>query len=156
MQLTQRSSRAFSLVELVIVVVIISIIAAIAIPRMSRGAAGAADSKLIGDLQTMRKAIEIFSAEHGGQYPTSSGISIALTQYSDVNGTAAQPTRDATYYLGPYLREIPAISVGDNKGKNGIADVTGVNVAWIYNPTTGEIRANATGSDAFGKAYSTY
>jgi prepilin-type N-terminal cleavage/methylation domain-containing protein len=152
----RRLHHGFSLVELVIVVVIIAIIAAIAIPRMSRGAAGAADAKLIGDLATMRRAIEIYAAEHGGVYPTVDGLPIVMIQYSDVTGVVAQSTRDAICYLGPYLREIPALSVGANKGKTGISDVAGNNVGWIYNQNTGQIRANATESDVSGKAYSTY
>src|SRR5438093_2421348 len=106
-----RKSRGFSLVELVIVVVIIAIIGAIAIPRMSRGAAGAADSALVGDLKTLRSAIELYANEHGGLYPglkadgtTDYTVVVnQLTKYSDDQGTTSA-TKTATAIYGPYMR----------------------------------------------------
>ena len=62
--------RGFSLIELVIVVVIIGIIGAIAIPRMSRGAKGAADSAVTANLTVLRNALDLYSTEHVGVYPT--------------------------------------------------------------------------------------
>src|SRR5438034_11191501 len=93
----RKNKRGFSLIELVIVVVIIAIIGAIAIPRMSRGAAGAADSALVGDLKTLRSAIELYANEHGGLYPglLANGttdytkVVAELTQYSDDQGTTS-------------------------------------------------------------------
>ena len=68
-QFCRMRRQAFSLVELVIVVVIIGIIAAIAVPRMSRAANGAGDAALWGNLATLRGAIDMYAAEHGGGYP---------------------------------------------------------------------------------------
>ena len=81
--LSQRSRRAFSLIELVIVVVIIGIIAAIAIPRLSRGSEGAADAALIGDLAVMRSAIDLFSTEHPGSPPLEATFENQMLLYSD-------------------------------------------------------------------------
>src|ERR1041385_314186 len=103
----------FSLIELVIVVVIIAIIGAIAIPRMSRGAAGAADSALTGDLATIRKAIDLYAAEHGGAFPGQATITNQLTLFSDQNGNT-QATKDTTYIYGPYIRSIPTQPLGAN------------------------------------------
>src|SRR4051794_30990853 len=91
------AARGFSLVELVIVVVIIGIIAAIAIPRMSRGTAGAADNALAENLAILRKAIDVFQAEHNGAYPTpgpSCTVEDLLTKYSDADGTAVSRQKD--------------------------------------------------------------
>ena len=149
--------RAFSLIELVIVIVIIGIIAAIAVPRMSRGAEGANDAALRADLATLRSAIDLYKTEHGGQLnPTEAGIVLQLTGYSDLNGVA-QATKDASHIYGPYIRSIPPLPVGAFKGENGIASASGAGIGWIYNETTGAIRANTTTEmDAEGTLYSAY
>lgn len=155
---TRASSRAFSLIELVIVVVIIGIIGAIALPRMSRGATGAADSSLVADLAVMRNAIDLYQAEHGGAYPSFSDFVAQMTTYTDPLG-AAQATKDTTHYLGPYLRSIPELKVGSNKGKNGlIATQGGTTAGWVYDAATGNISANLpnTEVDARGVIYNNY
>ena len=148
-------NRAFSLIELVIVIVIIGIIGAIAIPRMSRGAAGAADSALTANLAVLRNSIELYQTEHEGLYPTVLAFAAELTSYSDIfGGTSA--TKTTVFIYGPYLREVPAIPVGAERGNNGVAAAAGPGIAWIYNETTGQISANAAGTDDKGKAYSAY
>jgi len=150
-------TRGFSLLELVVVVVIIGIIAAVAVPRLSRGSAGAADSALAGDLAVMRNSIDLYSAEHCGAFPKVADIENALLKYSDANGTIGA-TKDTTYIYGPYLRKLPPLPVGAQKGKLHIAGSAGATIAWIYDETTGEIKANTadTEKDATGKLYSDY
>jgi len=150
--------RAFSLIELVIVVVIIGIIGAIALPRMSRGAAGAADSGLIADLAVMRNAIDLYQAEHGGTYPTFATFENQMTNYTDVNGTA-NAVKTSTYYLGPYLRAIPELKLGTNKGQSAlIATQGGTTAGWVYVEATGALSANLpdTEVDARGVKYNAY
>lgn len=150
--------RAFSLIELVIVVVIIGIIGAIAIPRMSRGAAGAADSGLVADLAVMRSAIDLYKAEHGGTLPAFATFETQLTTFSNDAGTA-NASKTTAYYLGPYLRELPSLKVGTNKGKSAIIATQGGTVAgWVYDETSGTISANLAGTelDVRGVAYSAY
>jgi prepilin-type N-terminal cleavage/methylation domain-containing protein len=134
-------SGAFSLFELVIVIAIMAVIAAIAIPRMSRGSRGADEAALKGDLAVLRKAIEVFAAEHGNTYPSVSNIVNQLTQYTDVLGDA-QASRDQIHIYGPYVAKIPPLPVGRRKGGTDIAAEDGENVGWIYNENTGHIRAN--------------
>jgi prepilin-type N-terminal cleavage/methylation domain-containing protein len=153
---TARSRRGFSLIELVIVIVIIGIIAAIAIPRMSRGAEGAAESALIADLAVLRNAIDLYAAEHQGAYPGlgAGGVTFIdqMTKYSDHNGTVSA-TKTAAAIYGPYLRKMPTLPLGTNKGATGIAapgnvppgtgdeDAT-ASVGWLYDAATGQIWAN--------------
>jgi prepilin-type N-terminal cleavage/methylation domain-containing protein len=150
--------RAFSLIELVIVVVIIGIIGAIAIPRMSRGAEGASDSALVANLAVLRNAIDLFVTEHEGTYPLAADVENALLQYSnllaDDYGTKDAPSGRI---YGPYLRAVPPLPVGAEKGSNGIAAIAGAGVGWIYDQSTGSIRANTTTeTDVSGKLYSSY
>lgn len=152
-----RSRRSgFSLLELMLVVVIIGLIAAIAIPRMSRGAAGASDSALSGNLAVLRDAVDRYSTEHSGSYPTAANFTNQLTLYSSATG-ATQATKDATYIYGPYIRSIPTLPVGAKKGNAGVAAADGANVGWIYVESTGVISANTTTeTDVSGKLYNSY
>ena len=150
-------TRGFSLIELVIVVVILGIIGAIAIPRMSRGAEGAADAGLVSDLAVLRSAIDLYQAEHEGNSPDAADINEQLTQYTQLDGTtSATKTTDAIF--GPYLRAVPALKVGSNRGASTIAAADAADVGWIYDETTGEITANLPDSDvdARGVMYNTY
>jgi|SRR5688572_14381459 len=145
----------FSLIELVIVVVIIGIIAAIAIPRMSRGTEGTKEPTFIRNLNTLRQAIDLYHAEHG-QFPTAGGVEAQLTQFSD-SGGATSPTRSPATPYGPYLKKVPALTVGTRAGRSGIAAADGPTVGWIYEASTGALRANTdTDADDRGRLYSDY
>jgi prepilin-type N-terminal cleavage/methylation domain-containing protein len=157
-----KSGRGFSLIELVIVVVIIGIIGAIAVPRMSRGTKGASDSALSANLRVLRDAIDLFATEHGGQYPEGADLDAALLAYSGSRIDDLSPTKTATQIYGPYLRAIPKLPVGLNKGKTGFTSTapgaTVDNNGWYYNQTTGEVRANCKDSetDESGVKYNAY
>lgn len=153
-----RKSRAFSLIELVIVVVIIGIIAAIAIPRMSRGASGANDGALQSNLAALRKAIDLYAAEHNNTFPAADKIADQLTKYTNELGVVTPDgTQTGGYIYGPYLRAIPVQTVGPKKGTGGIAAADAAGIGWLYNATTGVITANVTTeTDANGKTYLSY
>jgi general secretion pathway protein G len=153
----------FSLIELVIVVVIIGIIAAIAIPRMSRGSSGASDSALAGSLSVLRNAIDLYQSEHQAYPAAAAGDGHAaferqLTRYTDAFGASnAAGTKDTTYAYGTYLRKLPALPVGSKKGGSTVKvaaddETPGTgSEAWIYYPSTGEIRVNLPDSEADSK-----
>ncbi len=166
----RRGRPAFSLVELVIVIVILTIIAMIAIPRIGVGAAAAEESALKADLTRLRKAIDLYAAEHRGVYPgaTDAGGSFGvagseaafvnqLTLFTDIQGRCSE-TRDGEYMYGPYLSPgIPPLPLGPNRGSrrvstsnsgpfSAVVDGTG----WVYNFTTGRIIANADDMDRSG------
>ena len=107
-----RSPRpAFSLVELVIVVTIIGVLASIAVPRMTGASAGAKANALQATLAGVRKAIDIYYAEHGKYpgYDSATGLPNngafvnQLLMYTDAAGKT-NATYTATYKYGPYLR----------------------------------------------------
>lgn len=163
MSRTPRHKRqgGFSLVELVIVVAIIAIIGAIAIPRMSRGAAGAADSALVADLAVLRNAVELYAAEHNGDFPDADAFEEQLTQFTNAAGDVSA-TKTEEYLFGPYVRSIPSLPVGSNSGEDGVADAStatlgAAGAGWYYNETTGEVQANLVEeTDDAGREYSDY
>lgn len=152
-----RKARAFSLVELVIVVVILGIIAAIAIPRMSRGAQGAVESRLRSDLAVLRSAINLYAAEHNATFPATATFAAQLTGYTDIDGNT-NATKTGAYIYGPYIEAIPALAVGSNKGKSGVAAATGPTIGWIYLQASGTISANLPVGevDSSGVPYANY
>ena len=153
-------ARGFSLIELVIVVVIIAIIAAIAIPKLSRGAAGANDSATMQDLSQLRSACDLFASEHSGTYPSTTPATfiLQLTTYTDINGSASA-TKDTTHIYGPYVKAIPTLPVGTNKGLNTVTATgpagTGA-FAWYFDGLTVWVNDPTTDVDAKGVAYNTY
>jgi prepilin-type N-terminal cleavage/methylation domain-containing protein len=136
-----RRRRAFSLIEVVMVIVILGVIAAIAIPRLSRGSQGATDAACARDVQLIQKAIDLYAAEHNGAFPTAAMIADQLTRYSDQAG-ATSTTKTPAYPFGPYLRRVPAVPTGPNKGASTISAAPGVGVGWIYDPAEGTIAPN--------------
>lgn len=156
-------NQGFSLVELIIVVVIIAIIGAIAIPRMSRGAAGASESALVGDLAILRSAIDLYAAEHAGKFPPAATFIDHMTGYSTAAGDSAQAAKDSTHIYGPYLRKVPPLPVGTNKGQTVVVDGSSAAIGtaaggWWYDPTTGVVKANLPDAEADDttKAYNAY
>ncbi|MBT3201553.1 MAG: type II secretion system protein [Phycisphaerales bacterium] len=153
---TKRRRRGFSLLELVIVIVIMGIVAAVAIPRMSRGSAGASDSALSSNLSAMRSAIDLYASEHGGTYPAAATFSDQMTLYTSSTG-ATNATKTATYLYGPYLRKIPPLPVGAEKGSSTVAAAAAAGVGWVYTAVSGDIQSNTgTLKDAADKLYTDY
>ena len=144
METSQIRRRGFSLLELVVVVVIVGVIAAIAISRVSRGAAGAEESALRRDLQLLNNALEHYWAEHMSTYPDPGDIESQLTLYSDITGSQLAGGRDAARGIiyGPYLRQVPPVPMGPNKGSSRIAVLNGAGVGWIYDTSENRIVAN--------------
>ena len=154
--MSNRKYTGFTLLEMMMVVVIIALIAAVAIPKLSRGAQGATDSAVAADLAVLRNAIDMFQAEHNNTYPAVATITAQLTQFSDIAG-ATSATKDTTHIYGPYLRAVPALPVGANKGNSGIAAATGTGVGWLYTAASGLIQTNTTTeTDSNSVAYTTY
>ena len=158
-------SCGFSLVELVIVVVIIGVIAAIAVPRISRGAKGAGESALRADLAAMRNAIDLYAAEHTGDFPDlpEANFVAQLTTFTDDSG-GTSATKDSDFRYGPYLRAIPPLPVagdaallGGEKGDAGVGVADALGVGWLYTAINGAIVANTgTAEDDALTRYSAY
>lgn len=132
-----------NLIELVIVLILLVAISTITLPRISRGANGTDEAVLSQNLAVLRGAIQMYAADHDGQFPAVAAFEEQVTQYSDEHGWTS-PIRDqaAGRVYGPYLHQIPALTIGNHAGANGVAKSAGPDVGWIYDETTGHISAN--------------
>ena len=114
------------------------------------------------EVAVLRKAVDLYQAEHDGAYPAAATIADQLTKRTNAAGTV-QPTPgtdDNLYPFGPYLRAIPPLSVGANKGQTAFhaGAVGAANYGWHYTASTGVVKANTADGelDATGKKYNEY
>lgn len=151
--MTNDRSHGFTLVELLIVVVILGVLAAIVVPQFSNVAAETREAALHEDVQKIRSAIALYRVQHNEAYPGQTGWDQFVTQMTtQTDGTGAAGSK-----YGPYVRPPwPANAVsGLNSGVNvstmpgSASGATG----WIYNPSTGELRPNNTGTGPSGTDY---
>ena len=107
-----RARVAFTLVELVMVVSIIGIVTAIAVPRMSGAASRAGASSLEASVANVRKAVDVYYAEHAmypgydpaaGKAPDGGKFVDQLLMYTDAQGNTNANYGNPFLY-GPYLR----------------------------------------------------
>ena len=88
--------------------------------------------------------------------PTTVDIQLQLTTYSDIFATL-QASKDVAHIYGPYIRAIPKLPVGAEKGSIDISGSASSNVGWVYDESTGAIAANTTiETDESGTLYNTY
>jgi len=155
-----RRHTAFSLVELVMVVTIIGIVAAIAVPRMASASATASANALRATLTNIRKAIDVYFAEHGsfpGYLPgttTPDGTRFVqqLLEYTDETG-ASNATYGYPYVFGPYLRSPFSKNLTNNlkdvhvKAAPTDPDPADGSVGWVAVLSTGDFQISATDGD---------
>jgi prepilin-type N-terminal cleavage/methylation domain-containing protein len=150
-------TRAFSLVELVIVVTIIGVIASIAVPRISTAASRASANALEATVNNVRKAIDVYYAEHGRfpgydpgtGSPAGDEFVMQLLAYSDYTGNTAASLA-SPYIFGPYLRPPfptnPAnkLSTVYVKATPADADPAADAYGWVAVLSTGDFGVHAT------------
>lgn len=134
--MTKGSRSAFTLVEVLIVVVIMAVLAAAIIPQFTDSTKDAKESTGKFNIHALRGQLELYKAQHGGEYPDV--LSKLTTKTNADHTTTGSPT------LGPYINEIPE-AFGSSAVATSTASpisVSGTTGGWIYNKTTGEIRIN--------------
>lgn len=151
---------AFSLVELTMVVTIIGIVAGIAVPRVADTSSRASAVALRATLTSVRKAIDVYYAEHGlypGYNPASGAVDGVrfinqLLKYSDEQGWT-RTSYGYPYIFGPYLRApfpknpINGLATVHMKLNPGDADPAPGTVGWVAVLSTGDFQISATDQD---------
>ena len=152
----------FSIMEVVVVLIALGVVATIVGPRISRAShppAHIQEQLLVGNLRALRTAIDAFAAEHDNRAPWGDAAQVVaqLTQFTDRSG-AVSGNGSKRYRFGPYLREIPALTVGSKRGLATLQLPRQYRQqAWLYDPATGHISANLPNeSDPAGRSYDSY
>ncbi|MBT5955013.1 prepilin-type N-terminal cleavage/methylation domain-containing protein [bacterium] len=130
-----KKNKGFTLIELIVVIVILGIIGLVAIPKYYDMSSTAKENALKGQLGTIRSALSLYYSNQ------------ALT-----TGTAAYPsTLTGTLFAEGEVPEDPYISasavITPAATPIAVGDIDNAG-GWIYDSSTGEVRANVTGKIA--------
>jgi general secretion pathway protein G len=167
--MTRCRFRGFSLIEILIVVTIVGILAAIAVPKFSNASQIARENTLKDDLRLLRTQLNVYKTEHSvfpgypagdtNQAPTGAVAADQLLKFTDALGNVSDSATDH-YRLGPYLDAIPKNPVTGNAAlkilSSGDAFTPDGSTGWLYQPSTGMIKANNPGLDTTGRALVDY
>jgi hypothetical protein len=127
-----------------------------------------ATEMLAARLASVRNAIQLYAAEHGGIYPgpDADDFQDALTTYTDLQGQTGT-AEEARFAFRRYLVSVPPCPVGEHADSHAAHRVLISNdrplqpdpaaaAGWAYNPQTGEFIANTGQSDGAGRPFSDY
>lgn len=149
----------FSLVEALIVMAVLAIMAATILPQFTAANDDALESALRDDLKLLRSQIELYKFQHKGNYPGKGSIYPedflnAMLMSSDVTGETG-PINSKPF--GPYfIGQLPPNPYTGGQKVRIVDDVPAAMpdddpvMGWIYNPATGKIKANCTGTTTDG------
>lgn len=128
-----RQASAFTLIEILIVVIILGILAAITVPQFAKATDDASSTATFDTLNRVRRAVMIYHARNGSQYPD---VTPGNGTWGGLSGASS-----------PFMREVPInLWAGRANGKIiefGTAADTSYrsDAGWIYNPATGDVWA---------------
>ncbi len=143
-----RRHAGFTLIEVLIVVVTVAILAAAVIPQFSSSAKDSQEASLKLNLQSLRKYVQLYKAQHFEKVPNGSSNLVQLTSATDSTGAVSSNGEvDGTHPFGPYVQSIPpqhfsgSTTVRLVLGSMGTvpAATAAPGGGWVYRITTGEI-----------------
>ena len=151
MRLSSLRRDGFAVAELMIIVAILGLLAAVALPQYGSATRRKQCDSVQRTLAELRAAIDKYWAQHDGfPGPAAADLERQLTTMTDRKGGVGE--------LGPYVAggSLPPNPV------TGLADVHVVRTmpaaprglaGWLYCPSTGELRSDATGCNPDGVAW---
>lgn len=89
MRICVTQSRGFTLIELLVVIAIIGILASVVMAGLNTSRSKARDARRASDMQQIKRALELYAFDHGGNYPVTSGWAGMDCGYSGCNSQAA-------------------------------------------------------------------
>jgi len=136
-----RRRNAFTLIEVLIVVIIMAVLAATIIPQFTTSTKDAKQSSVKFNMHTLRSQIELYKAQHEGNFPALSNNTLpTLTSRTDSKGNIG--TDAASYPYGPYIDQIPANpnnNLATVKASSGTPTAADNTVGWLYDASSGGI-----------------
>ncbi len=165
------AKRAFTIVELLIVVSILGIMAAIMVPYFRDHVNNAKENTAKENLRLLRSAIQLYAAQHNDSPPgydqgnkdAPNHVAFILQLCLTSNKSSqTSVTRLPGYDFGPYLSTYPRNIFNNNwvilmLGDDENFPQTAPNLyAYIYKPSTRQIRIDYPGKDSEGVRYYDY
>lgn len=144
-----RRPTGIGLVDFVIILAVLGLLAVVGLPSMTRDAPPKPDEfTLLSRLVEMRLAIDTYWAEHE-TFPGQDGPEQFAAQLTGTTDSEGRVGQGPEFALGPYL----LTGVPDNpfQGVNSVRIVSPLpgepvgGEAWLYDPATGQVRANVAG-----------
>lgn len=98
-----RKASGFTLVELLVTIGIIGILATVTVVSVGNARSKARDSKRVSDVKQIQSALELYSSDTGGYYPSGKDALLGAGNYKVVcdKGAQADVTGCGTVYLNP-------------------------------------------------------
>jgi competence protein ComGC len=165
-----RSGRWFRLVEILLVMGVLVVLSTIAGAKLNMAATTSAEAKMREDLRFVRTQVRVYAIHHGGRMPgypggdlntapTEAVFTNQLTMLTDDQGNTTG-VEASWLRWGPYLAAIPENPVSGKKGVTILSPeeplVADGMTGWLYQPSTGTLKPNVSGTDSEGHLFSDY
>ncbi len=152
--MTTRTRRGFTIVELLIVIAILALLAAVAVPQFSDSGNEGKTAAMVSSLSVIRTAVDSYWSQHDAFPGQTDGEQFAR-QLTLTTNKAGQVGAGIGYGYGPYLRRgvlpsNPFVERDDVLVVHGMPTKATGTEAWIYDASTGEVRANVDGATPDG------